>query len=82
MNTWAYPSVAVAAVLCAGMTISQWHLKRHHTGSRQQIIICGAGTGGCVTAYFLAKWMEENDVPGKVLLLDCGAPYYATKGPR
>lgn len=45
------------------------------------IVICGAGTGGCVTAYFLAKWLEENRIPGKVLLLDSGKEYFSATGP-
>lgn len=50
-------------------------------------IICGAGTAGCIIAYFLAKWMEDLNVPGRILLLERGAPYihpeeYAQRGPH
>lgn len=43
-------------------------------------IVVGGGSGGCVKAYFLAKWMHEHSVPGHVLLLDRGAPYSPTHG--
>ena len=39
-------------------------------------IIVGGGTGGCTLAYFLAKWMQEKNVPGEVLLLERGAEYF------
>ena len=38
-------------------------------------IIVGGGNGGCITAYFLAKWKEDNNIPGKVVLLEAGDPY-------
>ena len=38
-------------------------------------IIVGGGTGGCITAFFLAKWKEENGIPGKVVLLESGDNY-------
>ena len=38
-------------------------------------IIVGGGNGGCITAYFLAKWKEDNCIPGKVVLLEAGDPY-------
>jgi hypothetical protein len=43
-------------------------------------IVVGGGSGGCVQAYFLAKWMGEHGIPGRVLLLDRGAPYSPTHG--
>jgi len=52
-----------------------------------ECIICGAGTAGCIVAYFLAKWMQDLNIPGRVLLLERGAPYihpeeYAQRGPH
>lgn len=35
-------------------------------------VIIGGGTAGCTVAYLLAKWMEEKDVPGTVLLVERG----------
>jgi hypothetical protein len=35
-------------------------------------IIIGGGTAGCTTAYILAKWMDESNIPGNVLLIEKG----------
>lgn len=44
-------------------------------------IVTGAGTAGCLTAYLLAKWLEERNVAGKVLLLDRGPDFDGRDGP-
>lgn len=44
-------------------------------------IVIGAGTGGCLTAYFLAKWMEDLNIPGDVILLEGGDDYVSKNGP-
>ena len=44
-------------------------------------IIVGGGTAGCTCAYLLAKWMEENEVAGNVLLIDRGVSYSPQAGP-
>jgi choline dehydrogenase-like flavoprotein len=44
---------------------------------KYKYIIVGGGTGGCITAYFLAKWMEDYNVVGDVLLIDSGDNYTA-----
>ena len=35
-------------------------------------VIIGGGTAGCTVAYLLAKWMEDENLPGTVLLVDRG----------
>jgi hypothetical protein len=44
-------------------------------------IIVGGGTSGCTTAYILAKWMDDNKVPGHVLLIDRGVSFNTKAGP-
>lgn len=44
-------------------------------------IVVGGGTAGCITAYLLAKWLENNGRSETVLLLDRGPPFTATEGP-
>ena len=44
-------------------------------------IIVGGGTAGCTTAYLLAKWMQDFDVPGEVLLVDRGVGFRPDTGP-
>jgi hypothetical protein len=44
-------------------------------------IVVGAGTGGCITAYFLAKWLEDLNISGDVILIDSGGDYMSTDGP-
>lgn len=44
-------------------------------------IIVGGGTAGCTTAYLLSKWMEDNAVPGHVLLIDRGVTFSPEVGP-
>lgn len=46
-------------------------------------IIVGGGTAGCTVAYLTAKWMQENNIPGNVLLLDRGVDFFDAKnGPN
>jgi choline dehydrogenase-like flavoprotein len=45
-------------------------------------IVVGAGTGGCITAYTLAKQLEESKTPGRVLLVDGGKAYVQADGPH
>lgn len=44
-------------------------------------IIVGGGTSGCTTAYILAKWMDDNKIPGHVLLIDRGVSFNTKAGP-
>ena len=44
-------------------------------------IIVGGGTSGCTTAYILAKWMDDNNIPGHVLLIDRGVSFNTKAGP-
>eukprot|EP00602_Paraphysomonas_sp_CaronLab_P002157 CAMPEP_0185028500 /NCGR_PEP_ID=MMETSP1103-20130426/14234_1 /TAXON_ID=36769 /ORGANISM="Paraphysomonas bandaiensis, Strain Caron Lab Isolate" /LENGTH=646 /DNA_ID=CAMNT_0027562927 /DNA_START=62 /DNA_END=1999 /DNA_ORIENTATION=- len=44
-------------------------------------VIVGGGTGGCTTAYLLAKWMEEHKIPGTVLVVDRGVAFSPEEGP-
>lgn len=44
-------------------------------------IVVGGGTAGCITAYLLAKWLENNGRSETVLLLDRGPPFSAAEGP-
>lgn len=50
--------------------------------TKYKYIIIGGGTGGCITAYTLAKQMEETGVGGRVLLVDGGKPYVQPDGPH
>lgn len=45
-------------------------------------IVVGGGTGGCITAYTLAKLMQESSLPGRVLLLDAGDGFFDANGPH
>lgn len=45
-------------------------------------IIVGGGTAGCFVAYFLAKWMQELGVPGKVVLIERGDDYIPAFEPK
>jgi choline dehydrogenase-like flavoprotein len=45
------------------------------------VVIAGAGTAGCTTAYFVAKIMEDNNIPGQVLLIDRGPAFDEIEGP-
>lgn len=49
---------------------------------RFSTIIVGGGTAGCTTAYILAKWMDDNDIPGNVLLIDRGVEFASKQGPN
>ena len=45
-------------------------------------IIVGSGTAGVTTAYFLSKWLEDNKIPGNVLLIERGVDFFSNeKGP-
>lgn len=44
-------------------------------------IVVGGGSSGCIIAYLTARWMEEKNIPGKVLLVDRGPDFTAEKGP-
>lgn len=43
-------------------------------------VIIGGGTAGCTVAYLTAKWMKENNIPGKVLLIDKGEHFLSPHG--
>ena len=45
-------------------------------------IIVGGGTAGCIVAYFTAKWMQDNNIPGTVLLVDRGPDFTPEEGPN
>lgn len=38
-------------------------------------VIVGGGTAGCTTAYLTAKWMEDANIPGKILSYTCNIPH-------
>jgi hypothetical protein len=44
-------------------------------------VIVGAGTSGCTTAYLLAKWLNDQRIPGTVLLIDRGMAHSPRTGP-
>mmetsp|Transcript_54169 Transcript_54169/g.106998 ORF Transcript_54169/g.106998 Transcript_54169/m.106998 type:complete len:689 (-) Transcript_54169:133-2199(-) len=45
-------------------------------------IVVGGGTAGCTVAYLTAKWMQDNHIPGSVLLVDKGVHFFdAKEGP-
>lgn len=45
-------------------------------------IIVGGGTAGCLSAYFHAKWMTDQGIPGNVLLIERGDDYSPARGPN
>lgn len=47
-----------------------------------KVVIVGGGTSGCMIAYLTSKWMMENKIPGKVLLIDKGPGFLPTCGPN
>jgi choline dehydrogenase-like flavoprotein len=69
---------AVATPIIASTSLYYW---RRNQRQHPSIIICGGGTGGCITAYYLAKWMDDNALPGKVVLLEGGKSYFSKDGP-
>lgn len=46
------------------------------THERYSSIVVGGGTAGCTVAYLTAKWMLDNNIPGKVLLVDRGVHFF------
>jgi hypothetical protein len=53
------------------------------SAERYSSIIVGGGTAGCTVAYMTAKWMQDNHIPGKVLLVDKGVHFFSPKdGPN
>lgn len=78
-----YKKIACLFSVASAGTISYRFYKKNiddyenssSTNTKYEAIICGAGTSGCIIAYYLAKWMEESNLPGKVLLLERGQPY-------
>ena len=56
--------------------------EHHHFSNKFDYIIVGAGSSGCITAYFLAKWMQDYNIPGNVLLIDSGDDYFKVNGPK
>jgi hypothetical protein len=44
-------------------------------------IICGGGTAGCATAYFLARWLAAAGLQGDVLLIERGPDHTPADGP-
>lgn len=49
------------------------------SAERYSSIIVGGGTAGCTVAYMTAKWMQDNHIPGKVLLVDKGVHFLSAK---
>ena len=49
------------------------------SGKKFASIVVGGGTGGCTAAFFLAKWMHDQNIPGDVLLLERGVDYWDPK---
>lgn len=60
--------------------ITEWR-KRTFVTSYKYIVV-GGGTSGCITAYWLARLMQEKHIPGRVLLVDGGKEYLHTEGPH
>ena len=46
------------------------------SGKKFATIVVGGGTGGCTAAYFLAKWLHDQNIPGDVLLIERGVDYW------
>ena len=44
-------------------------------------VVVGGGSAGCVGAYLFGRWLEREQLPGKVLLID-GGPGYETSHPK
>jgi hypothetical protein len=58
-------------------------LQQDISAERYSSIIVGGGTAGCTVAYMTAKWMQDNHIPGKVLLVDKGVHFFSPKdGPN
>lgn len=51
-----------------------------NNSERYSSIIVGGGTAGCTVAYLTAKWMLDNNIPGKVLLVDRGVDFFDAEG--
>ncbi len=84
----AIASACVATLACAAVSDSESEPKRPVRDvvleeEKFSTIIVGGGTAGCTVAYLTAKWMQENHLPGKVLLLDRGVHFFDEKnGPH
>lgn len=65
------------------MTADEHHTHAFSLDDQKEfsVIVAGAGTAGCTTAYFIASIMEQNDIPGTVLLLDRGPGHSPQEGP-
>jgi len=60
----------------------EWRKQRELEKTEFKYVVVGAGTGGCITAYTLAKHMEDAHIPGRVLLIDGGKAYVRDGGPH
>ena len=52
-----------------------------YKNEKVEYVVIGAGTGGCLTAYFLSKWLDDLKIPGNVILVESGDEYMTKKGP-
>jgi hypothetical protein len=82
----AYLLAASLASLSASTAEAKQEADPGVTGScsteRYSLIVVGGGTAGCTVAYLSAKWMQDNDITGKVLLVDKGVDFFdAKQGP-
>jgi hypothetical protein len=48
---------------------SDWRDRIFHREREYKYIVVGGGTSGCITAYWIAKLMTTNNIPGRVLLI-------------
>ncbi|CAM9285746.1 unnamed protein product, partial [Ectocarpus fasciculatus] len=45
-------------------------------------VVVGGGTAGCLTAYLQAKWMQDQGIKGRVILVERGEGYSPDWGPN
>lgn len=91
-NIFLYPLLTALALLSLGTETEAEAMKpSHHSETdcssckpdRYSVIVVGGGTAGCTTAYLSAKWMQDNGIKGKVLLIDKGVDFFDAKaGPN